>query len=354
MSTPTNPSSTIHTCIDRRLPIELRMAAVERAMLENPANHMPLTRGTIEHGKKWRPGRTLRVRYMDGDPRVHARISAIFPEWSNYANIKFEISNDWDAEVRISTQQPGSWAYIGTDALLVPRNKPTMNYGWFTPETEESEYRRVVLHEFGHVLGLVHEHQNPSATIPWDKQAVYSFYAGPPNNWTRAQTDRNLFWRYDRNSTQFSDFDIDSIMLYPVEQRFTIGNFEVEWNKELSETDKEFVRLHYPFKEKPTNALVVGGPPVKANIGKPGEVDTFTFSANGSGVYEIETSGRVDLVMSLFGPNDSTKFQAEDDDSGRRLNPKIVQVLRSGQYTILVRHFSDSGKGEYQLSIKKQ
>lgn len=352
MSTPTSNSST-HICVDRLLPAELTELARERAIQENPTNYNPLTRGTIEHGKMWQPGRTLRVRYMDGDPEVQARISAIFPEWSNYANIKFEVSNDWDAEVRISTLQPGSWAYIGTDALLVPRNKPTMNYGWFTPDTKESEYRRVVLHEFGHVLGLVHEHQNPDTAIPWDKEAVYSFYSGPPNHWTKEQTDRNLFWRYDKTSTKFTKFDRDSIMLYPVEQRFTLGDFEVGWNKELSTQDQEFIGAHYPFAQKPINELVVDGPPVQAKIGKQGEVDTFVFNVNGAGSFQIETSGRTDLVMSLFGPNNPTKLMAEDDDSGRRLNPKIVEVLRSGQYTILVRHYTETKTGGYGISIKR-
>lgn len=346
-------STPIHTCIDRILPAELRDLAFERAVQENPNNFMPRNRAVLEHGKKWQPGRTLRVRYMDGDPLVQDRISKIFPEWTEHANIKFEISDDWDAEVRISTKQPGSWSYIGTDALMVPRNNPTMNYGWFTPDTKESEFRRVVLHEFGHVLGLVHEHQNPNTSIPWDKPAVYEFYAGPPNNWTRAQTDRNLFWHYDHRSTNATRFDKDSIMLYPVEQRFTTGDFEVGWNRELSPLDKEFIGREYPFAERPINELVAGGPPVKANIGAAGEVDTYTFTVEGAGSFEVTTDGRTDLIMKLFGPNNPTKLIAQDDDSGRRLNPKIVEVLRSGQYTILVQHFSEGGTGDYTVSVKR-
>jgi len=40
-------------------------------------------------------------------------------------------------------------------------HEPTMNYGWLKDDTDDVEYRRVVIHEFGHALGAIHEHQNP-------------------------------------------------------------------------------------------------------------------------------------------------------------------------------------------------
>ena len=48
---------------------------------------------------------------------------------------------------------------------------------------------RSVLHEFGHVLGMQHEHGNPESTIKWNKQAVYDDMGGPPNNWPRKQVE---------------------------------------------------------------------------------------------------------------------------------------------------------------------
>jgi hypothetical protein len=240
---------------------------------------------------------------------------------------------------------------VGTDALVIPLSQPTMNFGWLTRATPNDEYARVVTHEFGHALGFIHEHQNPATDIPWDKEAVYSFYAGPPNFWTREQVDINLFTRYSADITQFSDFDPASIMLYPIPNEFTIGDFEVGWNKAPSETDKRFSASLYPMETRHPNEIVVDEQPVEASIGAFGEVDTFTFGVAASGTHHVETQGDTDLVMALFGPNTATTPIAIDDGSGRHDRARIVAALRPGYYTVRVRHCSPEGVGRYRIGV---
>jgi hypothetical protein len=174
---------------------------------------------------------------------------------------------------------------------------------------------------------------------------------GPPNFWTREQVDVNLFTRYSADITQFSSFDPLSIMLYPVPNQFTIGDFEVGWNKVLSETDKQFIATLYPFEPKPENELIIDAGPVKAEIGEFGEIDTFTFVASQPGTYRIETEGSTDVVVSLFGPDNEAQFVAEDDDSGPGRNALIQTQLAPGRYTVRVRHFSKRRTGAYKLGI---
>ncbi|MFH7027557.1 MAG: M12 family metallopeptidase [Heteroscytonema crispum UTEX LB 1556] len=259
----------IKVCID--IPPDMSEEAQQRAIEENPENAktgltfienfadtLEFSRMALVADKKWKPGRTLRVRFLDGDPIVRQKIEKVAQQWSQYGNIKFLFGNDPNAEIRISCQQGGgSWSYIGTDALSIPKNQPTMNYGWLTPTTPDDEYLRVVLHEFGHALGCIHEHQHPEVAIPWNRDAVYRYYMGSPNNWPKDQVDTNLFQHYSKNITQFSQFDTQSIMLYPVPRELTTGGFEVGWNKQLSETDKTFIGQMYPFNGKPLSKVVI-------------------------------------------------------------------------------------------------
>src|SRR5207302_607113 len=116
-------------------------------------------------------------------------------------------------EVRISLSRPGSWSLIGTDALhAAGPDEPSMNFGFFKPDTPDEEYRRVVLHEFGHLLGLIHELQSPNCPIRWDREAVYRYFQGPPNFWTRPMIDQNYLTRYANASRPYRPFDAESIM----------------------------------------------------------------------------------------------------------------------------------------------
>ena len=358
----------IKICVDRETPPSQLIRTAEHAIKENPAN-VPIVRfraglGVVSDspvrmalitGKKWQNGRTLRVGFLDGDPAVHAKVKANAQQWSQYANVTFAFGPVADAEIRIAFDPgDGSWSYIGTDALGIDRNKSTVNFGWLTRETSDIEYSRVVLHEFGHALGCIHEHQHPLNDIPWDKEAVYRYYSGPPNYWSREQVDINLFQKYSTTLTQFSTFDPKSIMLYAIPNSLTIGDFEVGWNQQLSKTDKAFIGAMYPLAEKPVTGLAVGGRAVAAAIGTHGEEDLFRFKVPKRGVYAIETKGETDVVMGLFGPNDQTTLVAEDDDSGLGANARIVVTLKAGTYYVRIRHYRPSGTGQYRIQVKSR
>ena len=239
-------------CMDMTLPEELQEEAALRALEENPANgpQPGVERLEIAVLKKklWKPGRTLRVCFLDGDPSVQAKVETVAHQWSEFANIKFDFGSDPNAEIRISFTPDGSWSYVGTDALSIPASEPTMNYGWLDANSSDNEISRVVLHEFGHALGAIHEHQHPKLGFTWFKDAVYKYYMAPPNSWTKEQVDFNVLNRYSETVTQYSDFDTRSIMLYPIPQEHTCGDFAVTWrNTALSEKDKEFIQQIYPF-----------------------------------------------------------------------------------------------------------
>jgi hypothetical protein len=353
-------------CIDRVPPAEKLIEAAELAVKENPANvpivHVhpgmgvaPPTRQELAGitGKKWQNGKRLRARFLDGTQSVQQRVEEHAKRWSDHANITVDFVTDDDAEIRISFEQEGSWSYIGTTALVIDKAEPTMNFGWLEEDTPDEEYERVVVHEFGHALFCIHEHQNPSTNIPWDKDAVYAYYMGPPNFWTKEQVDQNLFARYSTDITQFTDFDPKSIMLYPVPNEFTIGDFEVGFNTTLSDTDKSFIATVYPKDEPEVEELVVDGPAVEASINGHGEIDRFRFEVFSGAKHVIETEGATDVVMALLGPDDPTLLVGQDDDSGKGSNAKIEAALEPGAYEVRVRHFLPTGSGNYSVSVRR-
>jgi len=230
-----------------------------------------------------------------------------------------------------------------------------MNYGWLEPSLSDEAYHRVVLHEFGHALAAIHEHQNPGGSIPWDEAAVLAYYMGPPNNWSEDQVRFNVLDAYSADQTNHTAFDDQSIMLYPIAaEHLTDTTAAVSWsNSELSDLDKSMMATMYPGR---TSDRVIGiGEDVTESISAGNEVDRFVFDVadTSKGLYQIETSGRTDVVMSLFGPDILDQFITSDDDSGPALNARIRIPLEPGRYLVTVNHYSPEATGDYGLRVDR-
>lgn len=116
-----------------------------------------------------------------------------------------------------------------------------------------------VVHEFGHALGMMHEHQNNlnnKNPIKLNINNVIRYYTS--NNMTEEDAKVNVLDFYEDN-TGYSgtDFDHDSIMLYSFSDDWVIGKNPTKANFKLSSRDIRWLQSLYPLNSKNPPELTV-------------------------------------------------------------------------------------------------
>ena len=139
----TDKQKKITVCIDGTASATVRKKVVEAALAwaRDPQVHIPLDFGLD----------------TDGVPRACPVSGAVSGVAQN---------------IRVSFN-PGLWSVIGTQAvdrnMFRPSTDPSMHLGGVERKfagsaSDIADARRIVMHEFGHALGLEHEHQHPLNT----------------------------------------------------------------------------------------------------------------------------------------------------------------------------------------------
>ncbi|KAI4186158.1 MAG: hypothetical protein L6R41_003650 [Letrouitia leprolyta] len=201
--------------------------------------------------KLWNSGRKLKVNFKAGTEWQKRKVKEYAPQWSKFANITFDFDTTGTPDILVDFNPAlGSWSLLGTDSVYtISKKQPSMNLGWVLDSRKEAEIRQVVLHEFGHALAAVHEHSNPMAKIPWNKDQIYKDLGGPPNSWSKDMVDKNMFTVYDALEVPSTAFDIASIMLYQYPKSWLLNGEGTPFNTQLSDHDKSFIAFCYPKNE---------------------------------------------------------------------------------------------------------
>jgi hypothetical protein len=224
----------------------------------------------------------IKLAFLDGNQHQKDWVKKVINE--NMVPLLSKLTFQWDvpiedAYIRISFSIPKqAWSTVGIDCFQVQSPQPTMNLGWldddiqFNGSEPHKNTGQVVLHEFGHAMGMIHEHTNPKNNpIVWNKEVVYTTLL-QTNGWDREKVDNNMFEKYgdaelcqvakempngaerDADITNFcegrlvngSAYDVTSIMhyWYPPDW-ITEGPTDIPINITLSDMDKKWLIKYY-------------------------------------------------------------------------------------------------------------
>jgi len=122
----------------------------------------------------------------------------------------------------------------------------TLNLGTFSIS--------IIMHEFGHAIGLLHEHQNSCGFTPkWNKELIYTYYL-ITSGWDTKTVDENII-----NLSQYdimSSYDPKSIMIYSYSSNLTLNGIGTEQNYTLSPNDVLYINKIYPKVDMTYSKLV--------------------------------------------------------------------------------------------------
>lgn len=193
----------------------------------------------ITKDRGFKGGQTVYLAF-DGDVEKSKQILEILKEYAfPYINLNFQIGRYNDSTITIKTDPSASpTATISGNTTGIGTKTPIITIYRMT--------QGVILHEFGHAMGMFHEHQNPAPNNPiqWNKDQVYAHYV-TKQNWKKEAVDAQIINRRDKAKSLYTNWDQNSIMNYSIRPGFTAAPVQTFIGQEYSDGDKNWFKMKF-------------------------------------------------------------------------------------------------------------
>lgn len=244
-------------------------------------------------GLAWKKQKVITVAFNGGSEDLYQLIEKTANEWTALGGqLSFSFKDEaakyrhWTANdktpmanIRIGFDDTGYWSLLGVLAQNADAGDLTMNFTGFPEalkkyfhgqnqaEWQTSYAHTTILHEFGHALGLSHEHFNPQCQKDLKLDNIVKYLMGPPNNWLEDQARFNMEAQFyaklldvqagplESKLLSSPTTDQSSVMLYvfPVSYYKSadksvckpIGAHGKDWPTTVSPGDKQFYMANY-------------------------------------------------------------------------------------------------------------
>ncbi|WP_099168211.1 M12 family metallopeptidase [Pseudomonas sp. ICMP 8385] len=210
-------------------------------------------RGVASPEKMWPQHSVLKISLLDMTDEQKAMIKDNINKWAPHTNLYFKFIDSPNGDIRIAADNNtnAGWSWQGTSAKKAPASEPTMSIGFATPSIYTAGK---IQHEFGHALGLRHEHKHPDRQLDINKEKIYEDYKSRDK--TRRQADHDIIDPFHHNDVKVSAYDRASIMHYGYSKEVMNDGHAIFTNTQLSDGDKQFIRSLYPPDNSPLGKLL--------------------------------------------------------------------------------------------------